>query len=318
MKKMNICLMILLILMTCFGCDNQNYEEPEDEIDYSINMNYDFIIDNSLKDGENKKTKVIILLGQSNATGATYVSCLEETATPEKFTEYTNGYDNILINFCIDNHRNTTNGEFRKVDLNCGATTGFFGPEVGMAEVLANNFTEEIFILKYTMSGYSLNHHWLSKKERGDIYNACMAFLKTYLDFLISKNYDISVDAICWMQGESDTTEYKANLYLENQIVFTNYLREDLAPYQNENGIYFIDAGISSSPYCLPGYPTVNKAKEEFAKLSPLNVYFSTIDNGLTTLYEPASNPDLGHYDSLCEIKLGHLFGQEIVKIYNK
>ena len=320
MKKINIFLILILVIITCFGCDNTNNESTiEEEIDYSMTLNHEFPIDNSLKNGENKKTKVIILLGQSNATGASEVRYLKLNTTPEEFTKYENGFDNILINFCIDNHRNTTGGEFRKTDLNCGSKTGYFGPEVGLAEVLSQNFPdEEIIILKYTMSGYSLNHHWLSHKERGDIYKACIIFLKTYLDFLVSKNYDISVDAICWMQGESDTTEVKANLYLDNQIAFVSYLREDLASYQNESGIYFIDAGISSSPYCLPAYPTVNKAKEEFAKLSPLNIYFPTIENELTTLYEPEENPDLGHYDALSEIKLGQLFGQEIVKIYNK
>ena len=61
----------------------------------------------------------------------------------------------------------------------------------------------------------------------------------------------------------------------------------------------------------------INAAKVEFAKLSPLNHYFPTIENGLTTLYEPYENPDLGHYDALSMLKLGHLFGENLISIYN-
>ena len=47
-----------------------------------------------------------------------------------------------------------------------------------------------------------------------------------------------------------------------------------------------------------------------------MNVYVPTIEAGLTTLYEPKSEPDLGHYDALSELKLGRMFGEEILKIY--
>ncbi len=58
---------------------------------------------------------------------------------------------------------------------------------------------------------------------------------------------------------------------------------------------------------------TTEKAKRRFAELSPYNLYFDTIDMGLTTLYEPVGKPDLGHYDSLSELALGRKFGQLLV-----
>ena len=119
------------------------------------------------------------------------------------------------------------------------------------------------------------------------------------------------------MQGESDTTEYKASRYYNNLIKFTSYLREDLDKYNNDE-IYFIDAGISDSPYCEPSYKEINKAKKDFSTLSPYNIYFPTIEEGLTTMYEPYENPDLGHYDSLSMIKLGELFGEKLLDIYIK
>ena len=312
MKKLFI---LFLFLLTC-SCKTNTSTSLSSSIDYSINMDTNFEINDCLNDGNNQKAKVIVLLGQSNASGCTYNNYLEMNTSNEEYERYQNGFNNVLINYSIDNRSYTTNGEFKKVDLTCGVKEGRFGPELGMSDVLSKEFKDEtIFILKFTMSGYSLNHHWLNNYERFDIYNACLIFLETYLDYLISKNYDINLDAICFMQGESDTTEYKASRYYNNLIKFTNYLRSDLDKY-NDDEIYFIDAGISNSPYCLPSYPDINKAKEDFSKLSPYNIYFPTIENGLTTMNEPYENPDLGHYDSLSMIRLGELFGEHLINIY--
>lgn len=312
MKKLFI---LFLFLLTC-SCKTNTSTSLSSSIDYSINMDTNFEINDCLNDGNNQKAKVIVLLGQSNASGCTYNNYLEINTSKEEYERYQNGFNNVLINYSIDNRSYTTNGEFKKVDLTCGVKEGRFGPELGMSDVLSKEFKDEtIFILKFTMSGYSLNHHWLNNYERFDIYNACLIFLETYLDYLISKNYDINLDAICFMQGESDTTEYKASRYYNNLIKFTNYLRSDLDKY-NDDEIYFIDAGISNSPYCEPSYPDINKAKEDFSKLSPYNIYFPTIENGLTTMNEPYENPDLGHYDSLSMIRLGELFGEHLINIY--
>lgn len=186
-----------------------------------------------------------------------------------------------------------------------------------MAELLSAAFpTEKIFILKFSMSGFSLNYHWLYDYSPSWIYESFIVFAETYLEYLSSKGYSVSLDAICWMQGESDTTDYKASKYYKNTVSFVNYLRTDLAAYAPSEGIYFIDAGISASPYCEPAYPEINEAKKRFSQNSHLNIYFPTIEPGLTTLYEPASNPDLGHYDALSELELGRMFGREILKIY--
>ena len=177
---------------------------------------------------------------------------------------------------------------------------------------------ETVLILKYTMSGYSIHHHWLSLGQRGSIYNAFLIFAKENMEHLSSLGYDARIGAICWMQGESDTTQAKADRYFDNQSAFVSYLREDLEPYAEDGGIYFIDAGISNGPYCEPGYPTVNEAKRRFSELSPLNIYFSTIDAGLTTVNEPEGDPDWGHYDALCELELGRIFAKHVIESYRE
>ena len=312
MKRIFILPLITIISLSACG----KKENPDD---YHIGMDTNYEACSGLENGNGKEAKVIILCGQSNCTGCSIISYLKDQSSPEDFARYENGYTNIKINFNIDNHRNCSEGEFRKTDLMCGSYDEEFGPEVGIADYLSINMPdEEFFILKFSMSGYSLNYHWLWDYQRGEIYNAEMLFFKNALDYLKNLNYKVSLDAFCWMQGESDTTEYKGKRYYQNQVNFISFLREDLKEYTNPRGLYFIDAGISDSPYCLPSYPEINEAKEKISKLSSLNLYFSTIDNGLTTLNEPYYEPDLGHYDALSEIKLGLLFGEKIASIYKK
>ena len=263
--------------------------------------------------------KVILLLGQSNATGCSLTSYLKQSVGAEQYAVYEAGYDSVRINFCLDDHKYTSGGAFVKTDLSCAAGDGYFGPEVGMAEVLAGAYPDEtVFILKYSMSGYSLHHHWLCAGERGSIYEACMAFVRTYLQALTDAGYDARVGAVCWMHGDSDTTDFKASKYLANQTAFATYLREDLADYAEQGGIYLIDAGISNSPYCEPAYPAINEAKAAFSAQSELNLYFSTIDAGYTVHKEPEGDPDWGHYDAESELALGHRFGELIVESYEQ
>ena len=45
----------------------------------------------------------------------------------------------------------------------------------------------KLFILKYSMSGYSLHHHWLCAGQRGSIYEACLSFVQNSMGYLKSK-----------------------------------------------------------------------------------------------------------------------------------
>ena len=312
-----ICLMLLVaVLFSTISCSDGDGTEDETVV---LDMNTEYGLSEELPQGEGRRVKVVLLLGQSNASGSSIVSYLEKDSAPEDFARYREGYSSVLINYCIDDHNASSGGEYVKVDLTCGAAEGFFGPEVGLADKLSAAYPDEtVLILKYTMSGYSLHYHWLSGGRRGSIYNAFMTFARVNMEHLASLGYDARIGAVCWMQGESDTTEFKAERYFENQCAFVSYLREDLAPYAEDGGIYFIDAGISNGPYCEPGYPTVNEAKRRFAEQSELNLYFSTIDAGLTTVNEPYGDPDWGHYDALCELRLGYIFAEHVIASYRE
>ena len=322
-KNISLLVAVVLLLSSCSYIPflNKRSDVPEGEnmgYDYyAIDMIEDFPITDSLPSSDGERLRVILLIGQSNATGCSLTSYLKEGVEEKKYLEFESGYSNVLINFWLDNGKYNSGGDFIPVDLSCAAGEGYFGPEVGMAEKLSQNMPNERFvILKYTMSGYSLNYHWLYDGKRASIYNAFLSYVKTYMDNLRDLGYDADIEAVCWMQGESDTTEYKASRYLENTESLVSYIRSDLSCYAPDSGIYFIDAGISSSPYCMPSYEEVNLAKEEFADQSEMNIYFSTIEAGLTTLNEPVENPDLGHYDAMSELTLGRMFAEELIKIF--
>lgn len=284
-----------------------------------MEMHTDFPQPQNLPDGEGKRVKVILLMGQSNATGLGHLEYLQKNINAEQFVTYESGFDSVLINYCVDNHRNCSNGEFVNVDLNCAVDDGYFGPEVGMAEKFSEEWgDEEVIILKYTYSGTSLYSQWLANGQRGSIYKAMKRYVNTYMKALRNAGYDARLGAICWMQGESDSVSDIAKArYYKAQSNFVSYLREDFARYAEEGGICFIDAGISDSSNWT-GYQTVNAAKERMATDSDLNYYFSTIDAGLTYHLEPEGNPDLAHYDSLSTLKLGHLFGDYVIQAYRE
>lgn len=312
------CLIIsVIICLFIVSCEDKSSEDENIDETVTLDMNTEYKLAENLPRGNGQRVKVVLLIGQSNASGSSIVSYLEKNSSAEDFARYSEGYPSVLINYCIDDHNACSDGEYVKVDLTCGAADGFFGPEVGMADKLYEAYPNEtVLILKYTMSGYSLHYHWLSAGQRGSIYNAFLAFVTANMEHLANLDYDARIGAVCWMQGESDTTEAKAERYFDNQSSFVSYLREDLSIYAEDGGIYFIDAGISDGPYCEPAYPTVNEAKRRFSELSPLNIYFSTIDEGLTTLNEPEGDPDFGHYDALCELRLGRIFAERVIESY--
>ena len=270
------------------------------------------IVDN-LKRVNKKIAHVAFLYGQSNADGCSYDSYLkinDET----KFNEYAAGYENVLINFYNDGGANSSNYAFRKASLQCGCATFTFGPEIGMAEVMSKTYKDEqSFIIKWTWGGTALRNQWLDgSRNRGDLYNSAMDFSLKCLAYLEGIGYVLKLDGICWMQGESDAWETDWNLYYKDTQAFVSYLRYDLQSYSDS--IKFIDAGINQEDGCpWPNPKSINKAKQEFAKDAEINIYVDTPALGLTTLHEPAENPDTAHYDSMSMVKLGQAFGNALV-----
>ena len=219
-------MILIFICLLCSACAKENNSAEATDETVVLNMNAEYRLSTKLPRGNGQRAKVILLLGQSNASGSSIVSYLEKNSAPADFARYSAGFPSVLINYCIDDHNACSEGEFGKVDLTCGAANGFFGPEVGMADGLSSAYPDEtVFILKYTMSGYSLHHHWLSAGQRGSIYHAFLPFVTENMEHLSRLGYDVRIGAICWLQGESDAI-YRTpeEVYIERMRKF----RDDL------------------------------------------------------------------------------------------
>lgn len=311
-----LCLIAILIvsIAICFVTSIGNEVSYDD-----FNVQTEFNVVDSLPDGNGKRVKVILLNGQSNATGVAHVSYLKEQSSLVDLKNYENGFPNVYINYFCDTGRNTSNGKFVNVKVGQGVNSDYFGPELGLAKNLSAESPNETFIiLKYTLSGSNLHTQWRAPSSRGKtgkLYNAFINFTRVNMEYLRSKNYDAEIVAMCWMQGESDAFDIEiAKDYKDNLEDLIHDAREDLSPYVKNDSMYFIDAGISDSPLWTH-YKTVNNAKREVSTQNTKNIYLDTVSVGLSYLNEPFEAPDLAHYDSDGMLLLGELFAESILLI---
>ena len=273
-----------------------------------------FTVNDTLPDGGGREAVVILLGGQSNASGCSLDEYLKKNVTPEKYEEYKNGFDNVYINYLSG--ANVSEGFVKCATLQ-GELEGAFGPELGLAEKLSELYPDKaFFIVKCAWGGSNLHNQWLSPTsfgKTGEFYKQFIAFTEASLNYLISKNYNAKIAGMCWMQGESDAfSEENAEDYGKNLNNFIEDIRKKLSSYSADGGIAFADAYIAPNPAFWVYYEAVNRGKDEVAANSPQNVIVDTISAGLICTEEPEGNPDIPHYDSMSEIKLGHLFAEKI------
>lgn len=305
MKKLSIVFIFPLLLCGC-------KDDPIvlDDFTYS---NDNVVIKDTLSNVANEKAHIVFLYGQSNADGVSLNAYLEK-GDRAKYEEYSNGYENVLINYVNDGYNTSSNSEFIKCTLGNGCAPDRFGPEIGIADKMAKKYpTEKTYIIKWTWGGTWLKDEWLDNHHgRGDLYNNSMDFSLKCLDYLLSKGYSLSLDGICWMQGENDSTIKDSDLYYGNTEAYVALLRHDLKKYQEE--IRFVDAGINEEAGIWPHPVEINTAKKKFAKQSSLNFYIDPYELGLTSKNEPVGNVDFAHYDALSMVKLGQAFGEIVSK----
>ncbi len=276
-----------------------------------------YTVNDTLPDGQGNKVKVIFLGGQSNASGCSLDEYLKRNVTPEKYQEYDQGYDNVYINYFASGTNQSQ--AFVKCATRQGEHGSCFGPELGLAEKLHELYPDEMFfIIKWAWGGTNLYDQWLSPSstgKTGTLYKHFIEFAKTSIEYLVSKNYDVEIEGMCWMQGESDSfsvenaTDYK--VHLSN---FIKDVRKKFARYAAPDGIAFIDAAIAQNPVFWVYCDMVNQSKQAVAEESALNILIDTNAEGLICTEEPEEQPDIPHYDSMSQIKLGNLFGEELAK----
>ena len=117
------------------------------------------------------------------------------------------------------------------------------------------------------------------------------------------------------MQGESDSFMIEtSSSYGKNLENFIRDIRKEFSAHAADDGIAFIDAYIAANPMYWVYYEGVNMGKSDVVERSHMNALIDTVSEGLICTQEPEGQPDLAHYDSLSEIKLGHLFAEELSK----
>lgn len=262
--------------------------------------------------GFGKEAKVIILAGQSNAAGCSRDDYLKRNVTEEQYARYEKGFDNVYINY-FASATNESHG-FTECGARMGEWGGYFGPELGLAERLNEMYPDEtFFIIKYAWGGTNLYEQWLSPSaggEVGPLYNSMVEFVNTSISYLGFKGYEVKIEAMCWMQGESDSLEEQTAIdYEKNLSAFITDVRGVFSQYASDDGIAFVDAYIAATIF-WKYYTVLNNSKQKVADSSPMNTVIDTISHGLSVISEPEPEPDIAHYDSLSEIKLGYLFAE--------
>ena len=276
-------------------------------------------LQSNIPNGHGKEAVVILLAGQSNAAGCSHDAYLQMNVTPEQYAEYKNGYDNVYINYFASG-TNQSDG-FVKCKARQGEFGTCFGPELGLAEKLNELYPDKtFFIIKYAWGGTNLYEQWLSPSsngETGPLYNSFVDYVNNSIRYLELKNYKVTIEGMCWMQGESDSMEEEPTQnYDEHLSNFISDIRAEFSDYASNDGIAFVDAYIAATIF-WKHYSELNAAKKAVADSAPNNTVIDTIAEGLTVINEPADEPDIAHYDSLSEIKLGHLFAQEVAKFFD-
>lgn len=278
-----------------------------------------FTINDTLADGGGKKVTVILLGGQSNASGCSRDDYLKQNVSSDKYAEYDSGYDNVYINYYVSDSY-ASNG-FVKCATRQGEFGNCFGPELGMAEKLHQLYPNEtFFIIKCAWGGTDLYSQWLSPSsgKKGELYRKFTKFVRISLEYLVSRNYDITIEGMCWMQGESDS--FSVQNATDYQIHLSNFIKDIRNTYNRyapDDGIAFIDACIANNPMYWVYCDLVNESKRKVEQLSPMNALIDTNAHGLKCDQEPVENPDVPHYDSTSQIKLGHLFIETLSQYFN-
>ena len=263
---------------------------------------------------------VIIISGQSNGVGCAKSKSVRVSMGSDKYYEYFNGYPGIKISYqCWDKPANepiykqnfSKNDEFVDVSLGQGNFDGAFGPEIGIAEELHEEYDKKLFIIKMGCGASNLKDDWVTSDKQ--MCRKFIPYVKAQMKKLEEMNYKPTIRAMCWMQGEGDSYPGYYQAYYENTKSFVTMLRNEFKELAGNKDFAFIDAGIFNDSE-WQYYREVNEAKQRFANENSLNFYFDTIEAGLHTSQE---DPQL-HFDSESMVELGHLFAQTLKPFLSK
>lgn len=293
MKKKSILLFVSVIFFAACSNDFDYEVKPIDQ-----STHYD---------------NVYVIMGQSNATGVAKASFLE-TKSPSIYAKYSAGNPKVLIACDVDTHITKT---FKPVRFGFGADDGYFGPEIGMSEMIESE--DPAYIIKGTWSGSCLQTQYMDYSgTKLELYNRYTSFILERLGALKDEGKNPRLRGIFWMQGESDSLNQICNTYKDAESLFIKHLRKDLNEYVY-GYVNFVDAYISTKSIFWENPTVINQHKDQVAELDEHNYCIHTngedenaIDLTLKSL--SGEDNDAAHYDSLSMLSLGLEAGKFVIK----
>lgn len=233
------------------------------------------------------KYDVILLGGQSNMLGVGQVTDLENVSLPHNIT---------YLNYGLCS-RQLSHPEW-------------FGPEVGLSEVLAERLPNRNFLLvKYAIGGSSL-YDWApdydpdkakitSHPEFGNMFGYFFSIIDS-----LSELYDLNILAVLWMQGEEDSKKKEtAKKYYPNFKRLIKAFRQKL-----------------DKPELPVIFGEVNPATERFSAVKEVQAAQVKAAKKIKFAYliktgDISKKADKVHYDSRGLLLLGERFGNCLVSV---
>ena len=287
---------LLPLLTSISGCEIKIPYEPKS---LDPNVTYD---------------NVYLIMGQSNASGVSPHAYLKEKER-DVYQKYTECNDKVLMSFDADER---IQKDFVPTKWGFGCAEDFFGPEIGMSEMLSQK-EETSYLIKASYSGSCLLSQYVNKDgQKLQLYKRYINFIKQQLKTLESQGKNPRVRGVFWMQGESDSYLYPdSKYYIDGERYFVKYLRSDLNDWIYDY-FNFVDAYIYSRGTWY--YPEViNGCKEELSKED--EHFYCIKTNGeddsairLSLKSESGQGDDAAHYDAESMLLLGKTAGEYIIK----
>lgn len=305
-----------------------------------------------------KQADVYILAGQSNAAGYSNIkqkvygqsdnALTYEKQIGQDDTRNGSGYENVLYYGTTNIPASAampTNLALRSAKIGLGQNQNYMGPELGMAKVLSESYTNDnpAVIVKYAVGGTylgdyvgtkqetkdwgnwaspSLTAKWTAEgktlhKYNGYLYNRLISVTEGAFAALRAQGYTPTVKGYIWMQGEADAGDASlANAYEENLTMFINDLRSDVAEIAEDEDAAnrpFVIGKICSSGWFGNNIATVRAAEDAVAaKLSGVFT-FDTDEFKIHNDNGTANGSDDYHFNAGDMYLLGQRFAQTAV-----